>query len=86
MTGLDALWLPLLLSSVIVFIASSIIHMLSPWHKSAYPMLANQDAVMREGLGGISEFAIDHRFLRSEPLPLPGEDRHAIQIRGGVKR
>jgi hypothetical protein len=46
MTGLDALWLPLLLSSVFVFIASSIIHMLSPWHKNDYPLLKNQDAVM----------------------------------------
>jgi hypothetical protein len=46
MTALHALWLPLLLSSVIVFIASSIIHMLSPWHKSDYPMLPNQDAIM----------------------------------------
>jgi hypothetical protein len=46
MTGLETLWLPLLLSSVIVFIASSVIHMLLPWHKSDYPLLPNQDAVM----------------------------------------
>ncbi len=46
MTGLDALWLPLLMSSVFVFIASSIIHMFSPWHKGDYPMLPNQDAIM----------------------------------------
>jgi hypothetical protein len=46
MNGLDALWLPLLLSSVFVFVASSVIHMLSPWHKGDYPLLPNQDAVM----------------------------------------
>jgi hypothetical protein len=46
MTGLSALWLPILLSSVIVFVASSIIHMASPWHKSDYPRLPNQDLVM----------------------------------------
>lgn len=46
MTGLSALWLPILVSAVFVFIASSIIHMLSPWHKSDYPMLANQDQIM----------------------------------------
>jgi hypothetical protein len=40
------LWLPILLSSVIVFIVSSIIHMLSPWHKSDYPKLAEEDKVM----------------------------------------
>lgn len=46
MTSMSALWLPILLSSVLVFIASSIIHMASPWHKSDYPKLANEDQVM----------------------------------------
>src|SRR5258707_2922539 len=46
MTGLDTLWLPLIVSSVIVFIASSVIHMLLPWHKSDYPKFAKQDAVL----------------------------------------
>jgi hypothetical protein len=46
MAAVVALWLPILLSSVIVFVVSSIIHMMSPWHKSDYPKLANQDQVM----------------------------------------
>jgi hypothetical protein len=46
MTDLSALWLPVLVSSVAVFVLSSIIHMLSPWHKSDYPKLANEEAVM----------------------------------------
>ena len=46
MVTIASLWLPILLSSVLVFVASSIIHMASPWHKSDYPKLANQDAVM----------------------------------------
>ena len=46
MTELSALWLPILVSSVIVFVVSSIIHMASPWHKSDYPRLANQDKIM----------------------------------------
>jgi hypothetical protein len=45
MTGLSALWLPILLSSVIVFVASSILHMLLPWHKSDYPKMPNEDRV-----------------------------------------
>jgi hypothetical protein len=40
------LWLPVLLSAAIVFILSSIIHMLSPWHKSDYPKMPNEDKVM----------------------------------------
>ena len=46
MTGLSALWLPILLSSVLVFVASSIIHMMSPWHKSDYPRVPNEDRVI----------------------------------------
>jgi len=46
MTDLFSLWLPILLSSVFVFIVSSIIHMASPWHKTDYPKMANEDRVM----------------------------------------
>jgi hypothetical protein len=46
MTGLTALWLPILLSAVLVFVASSVIHMASPWHRSDYPRLVNEDLVM----------------------------------------
>lgn len=45
MTPLHLLWLPILLSAVIVFIVSSIIHMLSPWHKGDYPKLPDEDKV-----------------------------------------
>jgi hypothetical protein len=45
MTGLSALWLPILVSSVIVFIASSIIHMVLPWHKTDYPKVPDEDRV-----------------------------------------
>ncbi|HEV8266413.1 MAG TPA: hypothetical protein VGQ06_15800 [Gemmatimonadales bacterium] len=45
MTNLLALWLPILLSAVIVFVASSIIHMASPWHKDDYPKIPNEDKV-----------------------------------------
>jgi hypothetical protein len=46
MTGFDALWLPILLSSAVVFVASSVIHMFTPWHKGDYPRLADEDRVM----------------------------------------
>jgi hypothetical protein len=46
MTALSALWLPILLSAVLVFIVSSIIHMALPWHQQDYPKLPNEDAVM----------------------------------------
>lgn len=44
MTELTALWLPILVSSVIVFIASSVIHMaLSFWHAGDYVAVPDQD-------------------------------------------
>ena len=46
MTSLGALWVPILLSSVFVFIASSIIHMALPWHKNDYQGVPNEDRVM----------------------------------------
>lgn len=46
MTPLTALWLPILLSAILVFIASSIIHMLPLWHKKDFPAVPNQDQVM----------------------------------------
>ena len=45
MTALTALWLPIVVSAIFVFIASSIIHMLPLWHKGDYPAFPNQDAV-----------------------------------------
>src|SRR5271169_5326083 len=46
MVGLETLWLPILLSSVIVFIVSSIIHMVLPWHKGDYPKVPEEDKLM----------------------------------------
>src|SRR2546423_15111364 len=46
MIGLAALWLPILLSAVAVFVLSSLIHMLSGWHESDYPKVPNQDKGM----------------------------------------
>ena len=53
MTGLSALWLPILLSSVFVFVVSSILHMAIPWHKSDYAKVPNEDRV-RESLRGMA--------------------------------
>ena len=46
MTPLTALWLPILLSAVIVFIASSVIHMVLPWHKGDYRRTPDEDKFM----------------------------------------
>jgi hypothetical protein len=43
MTGLTALWLPIVLSSVIVFVTSSIVHMVLPWHKNDYRAVPDEE-------------------------------------------
>jgi len=45
MNTLLALWLPILLSAVVVFVISSLVHMVIKWHASDYSALANEDAV-----------------------------------------
>ncbi len=44
--SLTSLWLPILLSSVFVFVASSLIHMVLQYHKNDYKKLANEDGVL----------------------------------------
>jgi hypothetical protein len=46
MVPLAALWLPILLAAVIVFIASSIMHMLLPYHRSDYQRLPDEDKLL----------------------------------------
>jgi hypothetical protein len=53
MTELSSLLLPILLSAVVVFVASSIIHMASPWHRSDYPKVPNEDKA-REALRALA--------------------------------
>jgi hypothetical protein len=45
MTLLSTLWLPIVLSAVIIFVASSIMHMLLPYHRSDYGKLPDEDNV-----------------------------------------
>lgn len=52
MVYLTALWLPILLSAVAVFIGSSVIHMVLGYHKRDYSEMPEEDAVlaaMRQG-------------------------------------
>jgi len=46
MVPVTSLLIPIALSAVFVFIASSIIHMATPWHKHDLMKLPNEDAVM----------------------------------------
>lgn len=46
MVSLVDLWLPILLSAVLVFVASSVIHMALRWHSNDFKRFAAEDAIM----------------------------------------
>lgn len=46
MVSLAALWLPILLSAVIVFVASSVMYMLLPYHRGDYRKLPDEDNLL----------------------------------------
>ncbi len=46
MVGLFSLWLPILLSAVAVFIVSSLLHMVTPWHKNDFSKIPDEDKIM----------------------------------------
>jgi hypothetical protein len=47
MVSLTSLWLPILLSAVAVFVASSIVHMALRYHNSDFRRIATEDDIMR---------------------------------------
>ncbi len=46
MVPLMSLWMPILLSAVVVFLVSSFVHMVLPYHRSDFSSLANESDVM----------------------------------------
>jgi hypothetical protein len=46
MVPVMSLWAPILISAVAVFVASSIIHMMLPYHRTDYGQVPSEDAVM----------------------------------------
>ena len=48
MVSIMSLWLPILLSAVIVFVVSSIIHMFLPYHRSDFKKIPSEDELMHE--------------------------------------
>lgn len=66
MTSLLSLWLPILLSAVFIFIASSVIHMFMPWHKNDYVGVPDE-ARARAAIGPLNIPPGDYL------LPKPGD-------------
>lgn len=81
MVSLASLWLPILLSAVLVFVASSVIHMALPWHKGDYATVPNEDA-LRAALQPLAIPAGDYIV----PRPVRREDMRAPEFMDKVKQ
>jgi hypothetical protein len=75
MNAVIALWLPILLSAVVVFILSSLVHMVFKWHAPEYRGFSNEDAVrdaIRAGNPTPGQYVLpyckDMKELSSEPV------------------
>lgn len=63
MSPLIQLWLPILVTAVLVFIASSLIHMVFKWHNSDYKKIPNEDDVrtaLRAGALVPGQYVLPH--------------------------
>lgn len=81
MIALSALWLPILLSALIVFIASSIIHMATPWHKNDYAKAPDEDRLM-DALRPLGVPPGDYMV----PRPSSREDMRSSEFADKMKR
>lgn len=61
MVPLTSLWLPILLSAIAVFVASSIMHMVLPFHRSDYHPLPREDEFL-DAFGKLDVPAGDYVF------------------------
>jgi hypothetical protein len=61
MVGLFALWIPILVSAVFVFIALAIVHLIPGWHQSDMAAVPGEDRVL-ETLRGLNVQPGEYRF------------------------
>ncbi len=63
MISLVALWLPVVISAVLVFVASSLVHMVLPFHRKDYQALPEEDlirGVLREAKVSVGNYFFPH--------------------------
>jgi hypothetical protein len=82
MTGLAALWLPILLAAVFAFIVSSVIHMTPLWHKNEYPPLPNEDAA-RAAIGPLNVPPGDYMLPRCKSMKEYGTPEFQARLKEG---
>ena len=81
MVSLAALWLPILVAAVLVFLASTLIHMVLPYHRTDYGKVASEDKVM-DALRPFGIAAGDYML----PCPTSPSAAHTPEFIAKVKR
>jgi hypothetical protein len=82
MTALTALWLPIVLSAVIVFIVSSVIHMFTPWHKGDYATVPDEQK-LRDAVRPLAIPPGDYMVPRPSSMEEMRSPEFAEKIRSG---
>jgi hypothetical protein len=82
MVSIFALWLPILLSAVAVFVLSSVIHMVLPYHKSDYGKLPREDEIM-DALRGFNIPPGDYAMPRPDSMKEMQSDAYLEKTRNG---
>jgi hypothetical protein len=84
MTELSALWLAILLGTVLCFVVSSIIHMAPLWHKNEYPQLPDEEKA-RAAIGALNVPPGDYMLPRCKSMQEMGAEDFKEKLRQGPK-
>jgi hypothetical protein len=84
MVSLVALWMPILVSAVVVFVASSIIHMALRWHAGDFKKFPDEDAVL-EALRPFNLSAGDYVAPRPESMAQMSSPEFKAKIERGPR-
>jgi len=82
MVSLAALWLPILLSAVLVFVCSTLIHMVLKYHASDYRILPNEEA-FRASFRGINAPPGQYIIPHVSDMKLMGSPEHLAKVAEG---
>lgn len=82
MVSLSALWLPILVSAVVVFVISSLVHMALRYHANDFRKLPDEDGVMN----ALRPFAVppgEYMFPRAGSMKEMGTPEYAAKHKAG---
>ena len=82
MVALLDLWLPILLSALGVFIVSSIVHMVLPYHKSDHQKVSGEDG-MRESLKLTKAQPGQYMFPHASSMQEHNSPEHQLKMKDG---